>query len=158
MGSLDASQKWSLSGNKVFFAFNYKNIWCKLLPKEEKSWISETWPFLNFLIRPGILLHCVLYTSPINNYCKKHIEKSPPWWKITQKLLSVTIHRCAQIDFDDVSYMSYQNKDESSGNHIANWADTAFNNCSRLWKLVHISYLAASLILWNYNLTKVLIL
>ena len=47
MGSLHASQKWSLSENKVFFVLNYQNIGCKLIHKEEKSWISETSPFLN---------------------------------------------------------------------------------------------------------------
>ena len=106
-------------------------------------------------------LHCIKQTLmncttsyPIINYCETHIKKSPTWWKVSQKLLSVIIHRCAQKDVDDISCMFNQNKDESSGNLIANWADTAFNNCSRLWKLVHKSYLAASLILWNYNLDK----
>ena len=37
MGSLRASQKWSLGENKIFFVLNYQNIGCKLLPKEEKS-------------------------------------------------------------------------------------------------------------------------
>ena len=30
--------------------------------QEEKSWITETWPFSNFRIRSGILLHCVTST------------------------------------------------------------------------------------------------
>ena len=37
MGSLQASQNWSLSENKIVLALNYQNIGCKLLPKEEKS-------------------------------------------------------------------------------------------------------------------------
>jgi hypothetical protein len=37
MGSLHASQKWSLSGKKIFFAFNYQNIGSKLPEKEGKS-------------------------------------------------------------------------------------------------------------------------
>ena len=36
MGSLHASQKWSLSENKIFFVLNYQNIGHKLLTKEEK--------------------------------------------------------------------------------------------------------------------------
>ena len=32
---------------KHFFVLIYQNIGCKLLPKEEKSWKSETWSFLN---------------------------------------------------------------------------------------------------------------
>ena len=102
-------------------------------------------------------LHCIKQTLmtcttsyPIINYCETHIKKSPTWWKVSQKLLSVTIHRCAQIDFDDLCYTFNQNKDELSGNHIASCTDTAFNNCSRLWKLVHTSYLAACIILRNY--------
>jgi len=37
MESLHASQKWSLSENKIVLVLNYQNIGCKLLPKEEKS-------------------------------------------------------------------------------------------------------------------------
>ena len=40
---------------------------------------------------------------PIIYYCETHIKKSTTWWKVSQKVLSVTIHRCAQIDIDDLS-------------------------------------------------------
>ena len=41
MGSLHASQKWTLRWKKIFFVLIYQNIVCKLLPKEEKNWKSE---------------------------------------------------------------------------------------------------------------------
>ena len=37
MGSLHASQKWSLTRKKIFFVVNHQNIGCKPLPKEEKN-------------------------------------------------------------------------------------------------------------------------
>ena len=36
----------------------YQNIGCKLLPKEEKKWKSETLPFWNYQRWSGILNHC----------------------------------------------------------------------------------------------------
>ena len=61
MGSLHASQKWSLTWKKVFFVVNHQNIGCKLLPKEEKNWNFETWPFTHYQTRLGILKHCDIY-------------------------------------------------------------------------------------------------
>ena len=60
MGSLHASQKWSLTWKKIFFVVNHQNIGCKLLPKEEKIWKFETWPFTHYQTRSGILKHCVI--------------------------------------------------------------------------------------------------
>ena len=48
MGSLYASQKWSLIWKKIFFVVNHQNIGCKLLLKEEKNWKFETWPFSHY--------------------------------------------------------------------------------------------------------------
>ena len=59
MGSLHASQKWSLTWKKIFFVVNHQNIGCKLLPKEEKNWKFETWPFTHYQTRSSILKHCV---------------------------------------------------------------------------------------------------
>ena len=70
----------------------------------------------------------------IINYCETHVRKS----HMLKGQPETTFSRCAQIDFDDFSYMCNQKKDELSGNHIASCTDTAFNNCSRLWKLVPI--------------------
>ena len=36
IGSLHASQKWSLRWKEINFVLNHQNIGCKLLPKEEK--------------------------------------------------------------------------------------------------------------------------
>ena len=135
--------------NQTLLYFVWTEEYCQTSPNKNKT--------LNLWHVISILVCCIFACTtsyPIINYCETHIEKSTTWWKVSQKLLSVTIHRCAQIDFDELSYMFNQNQDESSGNHIATWADTAFNNSSRLWKLVQKSYLAASLILWNYNLDK----
>ena len=40
-----------------------QNIGCKLLPKEEKFWKFETWPFTHYQTRSGILKHCVIAQS-----------------------------------------------------------------------------------------------
>ena len=60
MGSLHASQKWSLSWKKIFFVLNHQNIGCKLLSKEEKELKSETWPFTHFQTRSN---HCDVEVS-----------------------------------------------------------------------------------------------
>ena len=43
----------------VIILQNHQNIGCKPLPKEEKNWNFETWPFTHYQTRTGILKHCV---------------------------------------------------------------------------------------------------
>ena len=52
--------KMVINMKKIFFVVNHQNIGCKPLPKEEKNWDFETWPFTHYQTRTGILKHCVL--------------------------------------------------------------------------------------------------
>ena len=77
MGSLHAFQKWSLTRKKIFFVVNHQNIGCKPLPKEEKNWNFETWPFTHYQTGSGILKHCellLIFFSPSINHLFRYYD------------------------------------------------------------------------------------
>ena len=59
--------KMVINMKKDIFLVNHQNIGCKLLPKEEKNWKFETWPFTLYQTRSSILNHCV---KTLQEYCK----------------------------------------------------------------------------------------
>ena len=87
MRSIHASQKWSLSWKNNFFVLIYQNIGCKLLPKEEKGWKSETWSLLEKRRLPGILNHCELWKKNFHvcvicfprNFSNRRVWKEVCW-------------------------------------------------------------------------------